>query len=67
SDVPPNWLHQYRNRRPNQDWDAPKATVPIVERWEDIIIVVVGASGLHGQFLPTFGDPSLSVTKPIAE
>ncbi|MBI4308685.1 MAG: hypothetical protein HY684_07765 [Chloroflexi bacterium] len=56
----------YQLRRPHYGWDTPDASMPITDRLEDIMVVVVGAVGPHNQFLPTFGDPTIPVTRPIA-
>ncbi|MGH1489777.1 MAG: hypothetical protein ACRBK7_10335 [Acidimicrobiales bacterium] len=41
--------------------------VPIIARPEDLIIVVIGGFGRHSSWLPTFGDSTKAVTKPITD
>jgi len=40
------------------------ALVPVVQRAEDIIIVVIGGAGKHSAFIPTYGSPR-SVTRAL--
>ena len=41
-----------------------EATVPAVQRAEDIIIAVIGGAGKHSAFIPTFG-ATKSVTRAL--
>jgi hypothetical protein len=41
----PTWLH-------TQDEDN---GIPVVRRWEDMVIVVAGGAGKHSSCVPTFG------------
>ena len=43
---------------------GPEALVPVVQRAEDIIIVVIGGAGKHSAFIPTYGSPR-SVTRAL--
>jgi hypothetical protein len=43
---------------------GPDALVPVVQRAEDIIIVVIGGAGKHSAFIPTYGSPR-SVTRAL--
>ena len=38
--------------------------VPVTDRWEDHHVVVVGGTGIHSIFLPSYG-ATRSVTQPI--
>ena len=40
--------------------------VPIISRPEDLIVIVLGGFGRHSSWLPTFGDSTQAVTRPIA-
>ncbi|MFT7601136.1 MAG: hypothetical protein ACI8TP_004087 [Acidimicrobiales bacterium] len=40
--------------------------VPVIRQPEDLIIMVVGGFGRHSSWLPTFGNSTEAVTKPIA-
>ncbi len=44
---------------------AEDESVPIISKPEDLIIVVIGGFGRHSSWLPTFGDSTRAVTKPI--
>ncbi|MFH1485686.1 MAG: hypothetical protein ABIH46_06420 [Chloroflexota bacterium] len=61
----PDEVPHYQLRRPHLNWGVSDALITITDRWEDIMVVVVGAAGVHNVFMPTFGDPTLPVTKPI--
>lgn len=52
-------------RRPKLNLQAEDAVVNLADRWEDIIVLVVGATGVHNLCLHTHGDPVPDVTKPI--
>jgi len=43
---------------------GPKAAVPMANRPEDLMIVVVGGAGKHSAFIPTFGT-TRAVTRPL--
>jgi hypothetical protein len=49
--------HEFRFLRPD-------AVVPVVERWDHILVAVAGGSGPHSMFVPGFGD-GWAVTEPI--
>ncbi|MBI2907423.1 MAG: hypothetical protein HYX92_07210 [Chloroflexi bacterium] len=59
-------LPQLRQRRPQYDYDSPTTTIPVVDRWEDIVLLVAGGGGTHVQYLPTFGVHCHPTTSPIA-
>jgi hypothetical protein len=40
-------------------------TKPIIAEPADLIVVVIGGFGRHSSWLPTFGDTTRSVTKPV--
>ncbi len=40
--------------------------IPLVERKEDFVIIVVGGPGRHSCWMPTFGRTTLSVTRAIS-
>ncbi|MEK6712236.1 MAG: hypothetical protein AABZ64_16835 [Nitrospinota bacterium] len=42
----------------------PDAMIPLVDRPEDILLLVAGGAGKHSAYLPTFG-PTRSVTVPV--
>jgi hypothetical protein len=44
---------------------APDYRIPLAKRKEDIMIVVAGGAGKHSCCLPSFGSPSLAVTRRI--
>ena len=43
--------------------DAPAK--PIIARPEDLIVIVVGGFGRHSSWLPTFGESTRAVTRPV--
>ncbi|HSQ05079.1 MAG TPA: UGSC family (seleno)protein, partial [Burkholderiales bacterium] len=43
---------------------GPDALVPIIQRAQDIIVVVIGGAGKHSAYLPTYGSPR-SVTRAL--
>ncbi|GIX47116.1 MAG: hypothetical protein KatS3mg131_1327 [Candidatus Tectimicrobiota bacterium] len=47
-------------------WQAlhDEATIPVVRRWQDMVIVVAGGAGKHSSCVPTFG-ATRSVTRAI--
>ena len=54
------------NRPLTMEADASLDTlVPVVEREEDLIVVVAGGAGKHSSWLPTFGGSTRSVTREI--
>ncbi len=55
-----------RKRRPHLFEQGDPQTVSLVDRMEDLVIVVVGGPGKHSVFVPTFG-ASHSVTTLIEE
>lgn len=46
--------------------DAPDTMVPIVERPEDLTIIVTGAAGKHSSWQPTFGNGTHWTRRPIS-
>jgi hypothetical protein len=46
--------------------DDPNAMCRIVERPEDLVVIVAGGSGKHSSWQPTFGNATHPVTVPIA-
>lgn len=44
--------------------NLPNASVPIAQRWEDVMVVVAGGAGKHSMYVPTFG-ATRAVTRPI--
>lgn len=54
------------------DWPTWLATsdentrVPVVRRWEDIVVIVAGGAGKHSSCVPTFG-ATRSVTRAVGE
>ena len=64
--VPRQEVPHYQLRRPKFGWDVNDAFMSITDKPDDIMVVVIGAVGAHGQFLPTFGDPTIPTTRPIA-
>ncbi|PON16087.1 hypothetical protein C2W62_20395, partial [Candidatus Entotheonella serta] len=52
----PTWLHI-------QDEDT---GIPVVRRWEDIVVIVAGGAGKHSSCVPTFG-ATRSVTREITD
>ena len=48
---------RYKNR-------SPDTLVSIVQRWEDVMVMVAGGAGKHSMWVPTFGS-TRSVTRPI--
>ena len=43
---------------------GPETLVPMIQRPEDLIVVVIGGAGKHSAFIPTFG-ATLSVTRAL--
>ncbi|MFH1487091.1 MAG: UGSC family (seleno)protein [Chloroflexota bacterium] len=65
--YPPECIPTYKLKRSHISYEIPGAFVPVVERWEDIMIVVAGGGVAgHATFLPTFGRSTEPITKPIA-
>jgi hypothetical protein len=52
----PNWLH-------TQDDET---RIPVVRRWEDIVVIVSGGAGKHSSCVPTFG-ATRSVTRVVSD
>jgi hypothetical protein len=48
----PHWEDVFKKR----------SRLPLVDRWEEIQVVVAGGSGKHSAFIPTFG-----ATKPVTK
>lgn len=46
------------------DGSGEDVTLPIAEKWEDIMLVVSGGPGRHSAFIPTYG-ATRAVTRPI--
>jgi len=60
--LPRRYVDFVANRRPA--WCDP-ARLPIVDRWEDIQILVAGGPGIFSLYMPSFGD-TRAVTRRIA-
>lgn len=48
------------------EWFPDEARVPIIAQPDDLLIIVLGGFGRHSAWLPTFGESTGSVTKPIS-
>ena len=46
---------------------ADEKRVPIISSPEDLLIIVVGGFGRHSSWLPTFGETTRAVTRPILD
>jgi len=55
-----------RERVSDVDPDDPEATCGIVDRPEDVLVIVAGGAGKHSSWQPTFGNFVAPVTVPIA-
>jgi hypothetical protein len=44
-----------------------QAKVPIVDRAEDIMVVVAGGKGRHSAVVPTFGGPTEAISVPVTD
>jgi len=44
-----------------------KASIPVVNRAEDIMVVVAGGSGRHSAIVPTFGGHTRAITVPVTD
>jgi hypothetical protein len=60
-------LPEYARRRPHLSWNDPQGAIPVVDRWEDILIIVAGGGNpaYHAVALPTYGSPTTPVTKTV--
>jgi len=45
--------------------DHPEATIPVADNTSDFEIVVAGGAGPHSVVLPSFGEATVPITKPI--
>ncbi|MBI2910368.1 MAG: hypothetical protein HYX92_22210 [Chloroflexi bacterium] len=64
--VPPECVPVYKLKRPHLAYDVMGAQLPIVDRWEDIMVIVAGGGVAgHATYMPTFGRATLPVTKAI--
>jgi hypothetical protein len=61
--LPTDFRAYLRSRRPA--WVDPDR-YPVTDRWEDFQVVVVGGTGIHSVFLPSFGS-TRAVTQPISD
>ncbi|MFH1487056.1 MAG: hypothetical protein ABIH46_13375 [Chloroflexota bacterium] len=61
------WQKGWKTKHYRQDLvlEGDDPLVPVTDRWEDIVILVAGAWGVHGQFLPGFLPTSQTTIKPI--
>ena len=59
-------ITKLRKMRPTINWDDPRTMIPMTDRWEDIMVTVIGAGGVHGIVLPSYGRPSTPVTRAVA-
>jgi hypothetical protein len=50
-----------RRFAPNDD-----TRIPVVRRWEDMVVMVAGGAGKHSSCVPTFG-ATRSITRALAE
>ncbi|MBI2910109.1 MAG: hypothetical protein HYX92_20905 [Chloroflexi bacterium] len=66
SKLHPDEVPHYQLRRPHLNWQVTDGLISVADKWEDIMVVVVGAAGVHNIFMPTFGDPTVPVTRAIA-
>lgn len=64
--LPEETVPFFRVARPELNWSEKDMRIPIAGKPDDVMVIVAGAPGVHSAFLPTFGDPTLPVTKPIA-
>ncbi len=66
-DFPPETLNgMVRHRRPK--WfssEHPDSTIPLADSAEEIQILVAGGPGPHSVFLPSFGEATVPITRPI--
>ncbi|MBI2907324.1 MAG: hypothetical protein HYX92_06700 [Chloroflexi bacterium] len=62
-----DWQEGWKNKhnRPNLILEGEDPMVPVTDRWEDIQVLVVGAWGSHGMFIPGFLPTSRTTTKVI--
>ena len=64
--FPKSALEWIRVMRPHlQDLFEKGGSLPLVDRWQDLHVVVAGGAGKHSAFIPTFGTVK-SITKCIA-
>jgi len=64
--FPESALEWIRVMRPHlQDLFEKGGSLPLVDRWQDLHVVVAGGAGKHSAFIPTFGTVK-SITKCIA-
>ncbi|MFH1486909.1 MAG: UGSC family (seleno)protein, partial [Chloroflexota bacterium] len=65
--IPPECVPTYKLKRSHISYEIPGAYIPIVDRWEDVMIVTAGGGVAgHAAFLPTLGRMTRPVIKPIA-
>lgn len=60
-----NWERFCKMRPFLQDISGDITKIPIVDRWEDIQVVIAGGAGKHSAFIPTFG-ATKSITRAIS-
>ncbi|MFH1486371.1 MAG: UGSC family (seleno)protein, partial [Chloroflexota bacterium] len=65
SKFPPDSLGLLKMRRSRYDFGSGETVIPVADRKEEIIVIVTGAGGGHGQYLPTLGTDTVPVIKPI--
>ena len=64
--FPESALKWIRTMRPHlQDLFEKGASLPLVDRWQDLQVAVAGGAGKHSAFIPTFGTTK-SITKCVA-
>lgn len=60
-EAPERFVGILKYRRP--PW-VDMAKLPVVDRWEDMQVMVIGGTGIHAQFLPSFGSTT-AITRKI--
>lgn len=65
SRFPPASHGLLKLRRSRYDYTSGETSIPVADRKEDIYVIVTGAPGGHGLYLPTLGTDTTPVTKAV--
>ncbi|MFH1485276.1 MAG: hypothetical protein ABIH46_04325 [Chloroflexota bacterium] len=65
SKVPQENRPDLMHRRPKLNFGSAHSLLPLTDSMDEIVVLVIGASGVHGMCLHSYGDPTPSITKPV--
>ncbi|MBI2906281.1 MAG: hypothetical protein HYX92_01355 [Chloroflexi bacterium] len=66
SKFPPASHGLLKLRRSHYDYSSGETSIPVADCKEDIYVIVTGAPGGHGTYLPTLGTDTAPVTKAVS-